>query len=98
MSETHLLKRIVRVIVIAAVLQIGLAAVAHFAPAFTHLTTLGMWIVAVGTVFAVWQAAKKRSGEDRRNGERRDSESESEPESLSDPAEVAARSGRSRQI
>jgi hypothetical protein len=76
MSETHLLRRIIRVIVAAAVLELGLVALGHYAPAFSHLSTLGMYIVAAGTLYAVWHAAKKRSGEDRRNGERREEESD----------------------
>ena len=75
MSETHLLRRIIRVILVAAVLELGLAALAHAAPAFANLSGVGMYLVALGMAYAVWQTARQRSGDDRRNGDRRESES-----------------------
>jgi hypothetical protein len=67
-ARTH---RLVIILVITVVVELGLFLVAHFGPAFQNLVRPVYVIVLVVAAFTVWRALRRRPGTDRRRGDRR---------------------------
>ena len=67
-ARTH---RLVIILVITAIVELGLFLVAHFGPAFQNLIRPVYVIVLAIAAITLWHALRRRPGGDRRLGDRR---------------------------
>lgn len=63
--------RLVVILVITALVELGLYLVAHFGPAFRNLIRPVYLIVLIVAALTVWRALRRRPGTDRRKRDRR---------------------------
>jgi fatty acid desaturase len=71
MPDHHRRNRALRLVIIAALLELVLYLVARAGPALASLMRIGMVIVATWFSFTIWHDARERTRNDRRQGERR---------------------------
>jgi len=70
-AEQYRTRRIATVLITTIVVEVGLVALAHFAPAMRGLIRPVYFIVLLVGAFSFWHAVRPRTGQDRRHGERR---------------------------
>ena len=72
-AERHRWRRVILLVLLGLVIEAGLFSVARMAPAMAGLIRPMYAAVAGVLLFAVWNAARRRQGQDRRQADRRQS-------------------------